>query len=75
MKAYEVLLLAKPALEKLADVGVSPKDIQHLEMFNDYLNLKSEGHKVAYIEAYLCDQYNISERRFYQVIKNMCKDL
>ena len=54
MKAYEVLLLAKPALEKLADVGVSPKDIQHLEMFNDYMNLKSEGHKVCLLYTSRC---------------------
>ena len=69
MKVHEVLNLAKPMIEKLVSVDVSPKDIQHLDMFREYMRLKAEGHKIAYIESYICEQYEIKRARFYMVIK------
>lgn len=75
MKAHEILTLAKPMIEMLMSVGVSPKDIQHLDLHKDYLRLKNEGHKITYIEAYLCDEYNIKRTRFFELIKKLDTDL
>ena len=75
MKAYEILALAKPMLETLVLAGISPKDIQHLDLFGDYIRLKKEGHKIAYIEVYLCEQYGLKRTRFYDIIKKFDIDI
>lgn len=75
MKAHEILTLAKPMIEKLMSAGISPKDIQHLDLYRDYLRLKGEGHKLTYIEAYLCDEYDIKRTRFFELIKKLDTDL
>lgn len=69
MKAHEVLLLAKPILEKINNIGINPNDVQYLDMYSDYNRLKGEGHKTTYIEVYLCEQYNVSRAKFYQIVK------
>lgn len=75
MKAHEILTLAKPMIEKLISAGISPKDIQHLDLYKDYLRLKGEGHKIAYIEAYLCEEYNIKRTRFFELTKKLGTEL
>lgn len=75
MKAYEILTLAKPMLETLVLAGISPKDIQHLELHADYLRLKDEGHKSTYVEAYLCELYGLKKTRFYEIIRKFDKEL
>lgn len=69
MKAHEILLLAKPMLKMLLSAGISPKDVQYLDLYSEYMRLKSEGHKVTYIEAYLCEEFNIRKTKFYEIIK------
>lgn len=75
MKTVEVLSLAKPMLEMLISAGVNPKDVQYIELFNEYIRLKTEGHKVTYIEAYLCDEFNIKKTKFYELIKVFDSDI
>lgn len=69
MKAHEILLLAKPMIDILLSAGISPKDVQYISLYNEYIRLKAEGHKVTYIEAYLCDEFNIRKTKFYELIK------
>ncbi len=75
MKAHEILVLARPMIEKLAHAGISPKDIQHLSLYDDFSRLKGEGHKITYIEAYICEEYNIKRTRFYDIIRKFDTDL
>ena len=75
MKVHEVLSLAKPIIEKVISAGINPKDIQHLELYNNFLRLRNEGHKMAYIEAFLCEEYNIKKTKFYELIKNFDTEL
>ena len=71
MKAHEVLLLAKPMLAVLFSAGISPKDVQYLDLYNEYTRLKSEGHKITYIETYLCEEFNIRKTKFYELIRSL----
>lgn len=75
MKAHELLKVARPLIETLLNNGVSPKDVLHLDMYMDYIRLKGEGHKITYIEAYLSEQYEITDRHLKRIVSNMNKDL
>jgi len=71
MKAHKVLSLAQPMLETLFSAGINPKDVQYLDLFNEYVRLKKEGHKITYIEAYLCEEFNIRKTKFYKLVKQL----
>ena len=69
MKTFEAINLLNPILNKVVSVGISIEDIKYIDMYNDYLRMKKEGHKQIYLAACLSEQYNISERTFYRIIK------
>lgn len=75
MKIYEILTLAQPFIEKLFAAGVNPKDIQHIHLFLDYLQLIKENHKITYIESTLCDKYDIGRSKFYEIVKTFMLDV
>lgn len=71
MKVYELLFFNKELLEKLFNAGVRVSDYKYVEIYNEYVRLKGDGLKVAYIVSYLAEQYNASERKIYNVISKM----
>ena len=75
MKAYQLLNLCKPFIEQLISFDLSVNDLKHIDMFNDYLRLLSDGEKQTYIVAHLSEQYNISERQVFRVIKKLEQNL
>lgn len=75
MKVFEALTFARPLVETILHAGANPKDIQYLEMYGEYLRLEREGHKKVYIAAVLSDEYEITERSFYDIIKRLGRDV
>ena len=69
MKAYELLYINRNTLRIMSEMSLDASDIKYLEMYKDYTRLTAEGHKKAYIMQYLADEYSISERTIYRVIK------
>jgi len=68
MKVYELMRAGESLLSKLKEANVNVDDSQYISMHSDYRRLKSEGHKIAYITAYLSNIYNISERNIYRIV-------
>lgn len=50
------------------------KDVQYIELYNDYNRLLDEGEKVSYIVAVLAERYNVCERKVYTLIKRLQSD-
>lgn len=75
MKVHEALFATKPILDKLASAGVNPKDARYLDLYNEYVRLRDEGHKVTYIQIYICYEYQISKTKFYEMVKIFDTDL
>lgn len=71
MKVYELLGFHQELLEKLYAAGINTCDYKYVELYHEYVRLKKDGLKVAYIIAYLSEQYSISERKIYNVIKKL----
>ena len=70
MKAHEIINFCKPFVEKILTTGINLNDIQYLDLYNDYVRMKKEGHKVTYLVAYLSEQYEVSERKVYQLVRS-----
>lgn len=75
MKAYELLKVGAPILDRMSSVGVTAEDARYIEMYEDYARMKSEGQKVTYVVAYLSELYEVSERKIYDLVKKFESDV
>ncbi len=74
MKVIEVLKLNRELLSICRDVGIRIDDVQYIDLYNDYSRLLIAGNKVSYIVAILSEQYSVSERKVYALIKRLRAD-
>ncbi len=74
MKIYEILSINCELLERLNNFGINTNDFKDVEIYREYLKMKSLGHKVSYIVMALSDKFNICERKVYKIISKMEKD-
>lgn len=49
MKIYEILSINRELLERLNNFGINTNDFKDVEIYSEYLKMKSLGHKVSYI--------------------------
>lgn len=75
MTQYELLKTAESLLVILMSNDVDSKDVKYLEMYQEYMRLKKEGHKVGYVVYYLSQQYECSEATVYRVVKRMTQKI
>lgn len=73
MTVYELMRMNESLLKVIAMNDVLADDVQHLAMYEEYVRMKEEGHKLMYIVAFLQDEYGVSESTAYRVIKRMSK--
>lgn len=73
MTMYEVLKLNEGLLRFLVEKDVQPTDVQYVQLYAEYLRMKSEGHKLVYIVAFLQDEYGVSESTVYRVLRRFKK--
>jgi hypothetical protein len=62
-------------LQTLHKNGSHIDDYEYLAMYSDYLRMKAEGEKVAYIVAVLKEKYHVCERKIYKVVKMMGREV
>lgn len=75
MTQYDLLRTAESLLTILTANDVDAKDVKYLELYENFVRLKDEGHKVGYIVYYLSQQYECSEATVYRVVKRMAQDI
>lgn len=73
MTMYEVLKLNEGLLQFMVANDVQPADVRYVQMYAEYLRMKSEGHKLVYIVAFLMDEYQVSESTVYRVMRRFKK--
>lgn len=69
MTAFELLELSQPIISRLVDCNINPKYIIYVPLFREYIELRDQGHKVIYIASQLCEKHNITEYKFYSILK------
>lgn len=74
MSKYELVKLLQSVMETLDKNGISFSDARHIPMYEDWLRLKTEGHKYIYIIHYLSQQYEMSETSVYRIIRKFSED-
>lgn len=74
MKVIEILNFNRELLAKLLESGIRLEDVRYVNLYTDYFHLQRAGGKVTYIVAVLAEQYGISERKVYDLIKRFQSD-
>ncbi|HBA31003.1 hypothetical protein [Parabacteroides goldsteinii] len=74
MKVIEILNLNRELFAKLLESGIRLEDVRYVNLYTDYFRLLHAGGKVTYIVAILAEQYSISERKVYDLIKRFQSD-
>lgn len=74
MKVIDVLRFNRELLEKISRAGIRLDDIRYIDLFSDYMAMKSQGEKITYIVSILAFRYSISERKVYSLIKHLQND-
>lgn len=75
MKVHEILRQNADLFKTLARAGVAIEDVQYISLWLDYERLHRDGFKMVYIAAYLCDEYEVSERTVYRIIGRFSRDV
>lgn len=74
MKVIEILNFNRELLINLLESGIRLEDVRYVNLHTDYFRLLKAGGKVTYIVAILAEQYGISERKVYDLIKRFQSD-
>lgn len=71
MTKYEFLKVNQSLLQVVADKGINARDVKHLELFEEYVELTKQGLKRYYIAVFLAEKYSISLRMVYKIVERM----
>lgn len=69
MKVIEILSLNKELLLKMKKLGIRMNDVQYVELYDQYCNMINDGNKVSYVIAKLAEEYSVSERKVYDLVR------
>lgn len=69
MTIYNLISTLSKPLETIQRIGFKLSDLQYIELYEDYLHLLEKKFKKTYIVAHLSEQYGISERKVYQLLR------
>lgn len=74
MKVIEVLEFNRELIKKLRKAGIRLEDADYIDLYTEYKQLTAQGEKVSYIVAHLAEEYAVSERKIYSLIKRFQTD-
>lgn len=68
MKGIELVKISREVLKALSENDIKLSDVNHIELFNDYEKMLSDGLKVTYIVEHLSDVYDVSVAQVYRIL-------
>lgn len=71
MKVVELVKISIESLKMMSKHDIRINDWKHIEMFDEYLNMRRNKDKFRYIMAYLSEKYKISESSVKRIVKRL----
>ncbi len=71
MTNYELLIMNKSMVEVLLANHININDVQNLQIYEQFTEMKKQGHKVSYITVFLADKYGMTDRGIYKIINRL----
>ncbi len=73
MSIYELIRVYEGPMKILAEANVNLSDVKYLELYQEYIRMKKEGHKLTYIVAFLMEEYSVGQATVYRIIDKFGK--
>jgi len=73
MTVFDLIKVYEGPINVLNDANVNLSDVRYIKLFNEYLRMKKEGHKLTYIVAFLVDEYSVGQATVYRIIDKFSK--
>ena len=73
MTVFDLIKVYEGPINVLNDANVNLSDVRYIKLFNEYLRMKKEGHKLTYIVAFLVDEYSVGQTTVYRIIEKFSK--
>jgi hypothetical protein len=75
MKVAELVKISMEALKMMSNSGIKIEDWQHIEMYEEYMDMRKNCEKFRYIIAYLAEKYKTSESTIKRVVKRLSREV
>jgi len=75
MKVVEFLKLCREFLKTMSSCDLRRDDYRHIEMYEEYVLMRSEGEKVDYILRVLSDKYKLSESTIKRIVRRLSREV
>lgn len=75
MKVVDLVKISKEAMKMMSNCGIKSEDWQHLEMYEEYEQMRSNHDKFRYIIAFLSEKYKTSESTVKRIVKRLSREV
>lgn len=75
MKVVDFLKVGSEFLKVMSNFGLRCDDYKYIEMYDDYVKMREEGHKVDYILAVLSGKYKMSESTIKRIVRRFSNEV
>lgn len=73
MIVYDLIKAYEGPMNVLNEANVNLTDVRYIDLYKEFLRMKSEGHKLTYIVAFLVDEYSVGQATVYRIIEKFGK--
>lgn len=73
MTVFDLIKVYQGPMNVLNEANVNLTDVRYIELYQEFLRMKGEGHKLTYIVAFLMDEYSVGQATVYRVIDKFGK--
>ena len=74
MKAVNLLIIGREFLKLMSTFGLRCDDYMHIEMYEEYVKMRSDGEKVDYILSFLSQKYHTSESTIKRIVRRLSRE-
>lgn len=62
-------------LEVLLSNHININDVQNLQIYEQFIGMKKQGHKVTYITVFLANKYGMTDRGIYKIVERLSRSV
>lgn len=62
-------------VEVLLANHININDVQNLQIYEQFMEMKKQGHKVTYITVFLAHKYGMTDRGIYKIVKRLSRSV
>lgn len=75
MKAIEFLKIGRELLKTMSNCDLRLDDFKHIELYEEYARMRSEGEKVDYVLYFLSRKYKVSESTIKRIVRRFSNEV